>query len=69
MDKVIKCIDNVPVYKDEDFENNYVLFKDWFKNYLEADINLYHPEDLAEEYNNFECWCEKHELTPHKIYF
>ena len=65
MDKIIKHINNVPIYKDEDFKNNYCLFQDWIKNYLKTDINSCDPE----EYDNFLDWCEYFEVTPHKIYF
>lgn len=69
-DKIIGHIDEVPVHKDSDFENNYVRVQNWLIKYKNIKmgpttssekIKSILSEDLMEE---FEEWCEYHNITP-----
>lgn len=59
-DKIVMHIDNVPVYKDADFMNNYVKIEDWFKEFKDVYTCKHIVDEIIED---FEEWCFYNEVT------
>ena len=60
--KIVKSIDNVPIYKNKNSKKLYADFPSWLRGYMKVEPCLVEAADFKDLYIDFLKWCNENEL-------